>query len=75
MGTRLLFPLPSPVLEEPQRFMRPDANEALDWQSLQGPECLEDAPYPTRHLSGGVDVVGLRVLCEPLLWAQTCNHL
>ena len=47
--------------------MSPDADEPLDRQSLKWPQCLKDTPYPTGHLSGRVDVVGLGVLGESLL--------
>lgn len=63
----------SPILEESQRFMSPDADETLDRQCLQRPQRLEDAPDPAGHLSRRVDVVRLRVLCEPLLFQR--EHL
>lgn len=56
-----------PVLEEAQGFMGPDPDEPFHRQRLQGPQGLEDAPHPPRHLPWGVDVVGLCVLGEPLL--------
>jgi len=66
--TKLLpHPHCSPVLEEAQALVGPDADEALDGEGLQGPQRLEDAPHPASHLSGGVDVVGLGVLGEALL--------
>lgn len=60
----------SPILEESQRFMSPDADETLDRQCLQRPQRLEDASDPARHLSRRVDVVRLRVLREPLLFQR-----
>lgn len=56
-----------PVLEETEGFVCPHPNEAFHGQGLQGPQRLEDAAHPPRHLAGRVDVVGLRVLREPLL--------
>ena len=63
----LPHPPSSPVLEEAQGFVGPDADEALHREGLQGPQGLEDAPHPAGHLSGGVDVVGLGVLGEAFL--------
>lgn len=57
----------SPVLEETERFMGPDANESLHRQSFKWPQGLEDTPNPAGHLSGRVDVVRLGVLGKPLL--------
>lgn len=62
-----MFP---PILEEAQCLMGPDTDQSLHWQSLKGPQCLKDAPDPARHLSGGVDIVGLGILCETFLWLE-----
>lgn len=59
--------LDSPVLEETESFVGPDADEPLHRQSFKRPQGLEDAPHPAGHLSGGVDVVRLGVLGESLL--------
>lgn len=64
---KLLRNLHSPVLEETESFMGPDADEPLHRQSLKWPQGLKDAPHPAGHLSGRVDVVRLGVLGEPLL--------
>lgn len=56
-----------PVLEETQGFMCPNPDEAFHGQSLQRSQGLEDPSHPPRHLTGGVDVVGLCVLSESLL--------
>lgn len=57
----------SPVLEEAESLMGPDADEPLNRESLKWPKGLEDAPHPAGHLSGRVDVMGLCVLGETLL--------
>ena len=45
-------PSASPVLEEPERLVRPDADEAFHRQRLQGPQGLEDPAHPAGHLPG-----------------------
>lgn len=67
-GTALPASSALPVLEEAQGFMGPDSDKPFHRQGLQRPQGLEDAPHPPRHLTGRVDVVGLCVLGEPLLW-------
>ena len=57
----------SPVLEESESFMGPDANQPLHRKSFKWPKGLEDTPHPSGHLSGRVDVVRLGVLGESLL--------
>lgn len=66
-GRGACCPSALPVLEETEGFVCPHSNEAFHGQGLQGPQRLEDAAHPPRHLAGRVDVVGLRVLREPLL--------
>lgn len=63
-----------PVLEETECLVGPDSDQALHREGLQGPQGLEDPPYPPSHLSGGVDVMRLGVLGKTLLHRKRCGH-
>ena len=48
--------------------MCPHSHQALHGEGLQRLEGLVDTPDPAGHLTGTVDVVGLHVLGETILW-------
>ena len=67
IGPQPLFVIDEPVLEQPERLVRPHPHQTLDGQRLQGLEGLVDALHPARHLTWTVDVVRLHLLSETFL--------
>ena len=57
----------APVLEESKSFVSPDPNQTFHRERLHCAQRLGNTAHPSRHLTRGVDVVGLDVLCEVLL--------
>ncbi|GJC94168.1 hypothetical protein ColKHC_02994 [Colletotrichum higginsianum] len=55
------------ILEESQRFVRPDADESLDGKGLQRPDGLVDTSHPSGKLTRTVHVVRLDLGREALL--------
>ena len=60
------------VLKQSQSFVGPHPDQTLDGQCLYWFEGLVDPLDPAGHLSRGVDVVRLHLLCEPLLYGVVC---
>lgn len=50
--------------------MSPNSHQALHGEGLQGLQGLIYTSHPTGHLTRAVNVVGLHVLGEALLWRR-----